>query len=69
MIDEFAPDKIGRAKLTGTFGKIVKRCICGNDKMPIQYEVLVESKVEGQFHVMVFYQDELELECPPVSIL
>jgi len=65
---EFAPKTIVRSKLTGTFGKIVKRCICGNAKMPIHYEVLVEGKLEGEYHIAVFYHSELELECLPIEV-
>lgn len=67
MSEDFKTDTIVRVRLTGTFGKIVKRCICGNAKMPIHYEVLIEGETEGQYRIMVFYHSELELECPPVS--
>lgn len=66
MEGEFKPDTIVRLKQTGTFGKIVKRCICGNAIMPIHYEVLIESKTEGQYHIMGLYHSELELECLPI---
>ena len=62
---EFEPDTIVRKKYSGEFGKIVKRCICGNGQTPIHYEVLVESKREDQYHVVVINHSELEFECAP----
>lgn len=65
-MQEFLPDTIVRKLNTGEFGMIVKRCHCGSGKMPIHYEVLVEGKTEGSYHITVIDHSDLELECEPV---